>query len=171
MNNKIIEEKILLADYKNLFIKFDSELSNEEKYKLIIDEIISQSKVEIPESKVVKEMENTQKDIGDVIKYHGTNIVDYLSDQGVSLTEYKDFLREKTTRKLSEELILEKIAKQENLLANDSEVDKAVQELAQKEKIDKESSYEILKISNQLEVIKRAITINKVKTYLIDLYV
>ncbi len=132
-------------------IKKEKENKEKEKIKnTILKEISKETKFEIPEILVEKELDNMIKTAENQLKEKNASFDDYLKEIGKTLEELKSSWRKQAEENVSFALILHKIGENEKIEIKDEEVEKEVErhfQLMGKKKED-ESKENIQRIKN-----------------------
>jgi trigger factor len=134
----------------------------------VIDAVCENAKVEIPQVMVSKEIENMVKDLEMRLKYQGLDLETYYQYTNSSEEQVKEYMKESAEKRVKTELVLEKIAKVENVEATDEELQAKAAELAKQygEK-DLEKTAKLL-LDAQKDYIKLDVVNEKVIKLLVD---
>ena len=93
-------------------------------------EVSNSSEVEIPETLVKEEEQNMVNQMAGRIQQFGMNFNDYLKAMGKTVEELMEDYKEDATKSVKLRLVLEAIAKQENLVATDEQVEEEFKKIA-----------------------------------------
>jgi trigger factor len=134
----------------------------------VIDAVCENAKVEIPQVMVSKEIENMVKDLEMRLKYQGLDLETYYQYTNSSEEQVKEYMKESAEKRVKTELVLEKIAKVEDVEATDEELQAKAAELAKQygEK-DLEKTAKLL-LEAQKDYIKLDVVNEKVIKLLVD---
>lgn len=134
----------------------------------VINAVVDNAKVEIPAVMIEKEVENMLKDLEMRLKYQGLDLDTYYQYTNSSEEKVKEYMKETADKRVKTELVLEKIAKTENVEAAEEEVLAKATELAkQYGEADVEKTAELL-VSAQGAFLKTDIVNEKVVKLLVD---
>ncbi len=103
----------------------------EEQYEnLLMDEVIDDSEFDISEEHIDREADALVEEWKRVIQYNGVPVERYYSMTGKNDQIMKEELREQAILRIKSALILEEIAKLENITADDSDIESRITEMA-----------------------------------------
>jgi len=110
----------------------------EEKFRReILDEVSKKVNVEIPDIMIDRTLAEMVDEFLLSIQARGIPPEDYFSGTGTSIEELKSSFREGAKERTKDELVLEAIAKEENIKVEEDELDKEIEVIAQKLNEDK----------------------------------
>ena len=127
-------------------------------------EVSNSSEVEIPETLVKEEEQNMVNQMAGRIQQFGMNFNDYLKARGKTVEELMEDYKEDATKSVKLRLVLEAIAKQENLVATDEQVEEEFQKIAD------EYQMEVSKVKEALdaELIKKDLSVSLAVDFIKD---
>ncbi|MFW6381783.1 MAG: trigger factor, partial [Bacillota bacterium] len=96
----------------------------------------------------------------------GLDVDDYLSYMGMDEEDWRDNNYEAAANRARNNLILEKIAEEEGIEADEEEVDSKIAEIAGRNDQDPEQVRALLQMQGQLENLKQSIKMEKVLDFL-----
>lgn len=102
--------------------KNNDEKAEREFEEAVITAIIENSKMDIPEVMVTKEIDAMMKDLEGRLKYQGLSLDQYMEFTGNTTEKMRDFMKENAERKVKADLVLEAIAKAEEIKATEEEL-------------------------------------------------
>ena len=119
-------------------------------------EVSNSSEVEIPETLVKEEEQNMVNQMAGRIQQFGMNFNDYLKAMGKTVEQLMEDYKDDATKSVKLRLVLEAIAKQENLVATDEQVEEEFQKIAD------EYQMEVSKVKEALdaELIKKDLSVS-----------
>ena len=133
-----VSEFDTLADYKNDIKKHLEESLevqlNRETDNRIIDAVVAETEIQVPESMVSLQIEDFVKDFETRLSYQGLTLQDYLNQTGLTIEKLREEQREHAIKSVKTRLFLEKIIKTENLEVKETELDEKISEIASKYK-------------------------------------
>lgn len=109
--------------------KTNDEKAEREFEEAIITAIIENSKMDIPEVMITKEIDDMMKDLEGRLKYQGLNLDQYMEFTGNTTEKMREFMKENAERKVKADLVLEAIANAEEIKATDEQLNKRALEL------------------------------------------
>ena len=95
-----------------------------------IQKIIDKSKMEIPEAMIDMQAENMIEEFAQRIASQGMSFEQYLQFSGMTIDKLKEQVRPEAVQRIQSSLVLEQIAKEENIVATDEDVDAEVEKMA-----------------------------------------
>ena len=105
-------------------LKKEKEIKEEEKKKIaILDKLIAASKIETPELFVKHELDKMLQEFEQQIMMTGISFDDYLKNINKKREDYLTEWRPQAEKRVKTQLLLHEIAKKENLLAKDEEIE------------------------------------------------
>lgn len=160
-----------LEEYKtSIREKLEKEFKNREEVELennVIEKVVDNCEVEIPEAMINNQLENEVGEFGHRLSSQGLQLEQYLSLTGSSMEELKDQLRPVAVKRVKGDLVLEAIAKEEKIEINDKDIDKELEKMAEIYQQDnKEKFVEDMK-KGDLSFLNTAITNQKTIDFLV----
>ena len=129
-----VSEFDTLAEYKEDLKKQLVEKKEVEAKKTKEDEaiqkIIDKSKMDIPEAMIETQCESMVEEFAQRIAQSGLSMEQYLQFSGMTVDQLKEQVRPEATTRIQSSLVLEQIAKEENIEISDEEVDAKVEKMA-----------------------------------------
>ena len=95
-----------------------------------IQKIIDKSKMEIPEAMIDMQAENMVEEFAQRIAAQGMSFEQYMQFSGMTIEKMKEQVRPEALQRIQSSLVLEQIAKEENIVASDEDVDAEVEKMA-----------------------------------------
>jgi len=145
-----------LKDSVEKYLKEQKEKNAENEVKnIIIDLVVENAKVDIPDSMIDSEIEYMIKDMEYQLSYSGIKMEQYLSITNTTIEDLKEKSKEDAIKKVKMQLVTEKIGELEDIQVSDEEAKEEVVEIAKNqnstvEEIDKvysKDNYQYLKDS------------------------
>ena len=123
-----------LAEYKEELKKNLTEKKETEAKKTKEDEaikkIIDKSKMDIPEAMISTQCETMVEEFAQRIAQSGLTMEQYLQFSGMTVDQLKEQVRPEALTRIQSSLVLEQIAKDENIEVTDADVDAEVEKMA-----------------------------------------
>lgn len=166
---KDISEFDTLAELKaDIKAKIEKENETRAKYETedaVIKAVAENTEIDIPSGMIDTEIENNIKDVENRLSYQGATLDQYLSMMGKTMEEFKNEYKPQAETSVKQRLVLDAVAKAENIEVQDSDIDVKIKEMA--EKYGKKEDE--LKDNEQLRnYIKQNITVDKTIAFLVD---
>jgi len=154
----------LKENLKKTLKKNNDEKTEREFEEAVITAVIENSKMEVPEIMVSKEIDAMMQDLEERLKYQGLSLDQYMEFTGNTTEKMRDFMKENAERKVKADLVIEAISKAEEIKATEEELKTKALELG---KIygpkDPEKMAKILVKSQKNMIEKDIITENTIK--------
>ena len=131
---KDVSEFDTLAEYKES-LKKDLEKKKQDEAKRTkedeaIQKIIDKSKMEIPEAMIDTQCETMIEEFAQRIAQSGLSMDQYLQFSGLTVDGLKEQVRPEALTRIQSSLVLEQIAKEENIEVSDADVDAEIEKMA-----------------------------------------
>ena len=117
----------------------------------LIQKVVANSKVEVPKSMVVREVENRMAEMNQQLAMQGMDLDQYLKMTGMTKEQAFNQIAPMAHNKVQVDLVLEAIAKAENLEVTDEELNTKVEEIAKMYGMTKEQLEAELKKNSNLD--------------------
>ncbi len=130
----VSEESTLQALRERLRARLANERAEAEERSLrerVLDAVLSQVTIDLPESMVLHEMEHTLEDLDRRLRSRGLSFETYLRSQGKDDAGLRADLRPGAERRVRVRLLLDEVARREGLTPTEEEIARAVENLAQ----------------------------------------
>lgn len=125
-----------------------------------IQKIIDKSKMEIPDAMIDMQAENMIDEFAQRIAMQGMSFEQYMQYTGITIDKLKEQVRPEALQRIQSSLVLEQIAKEENLAASDEELEAEIEKMASMYGMNAENLKSRMEESDR-ETIKRDIAVNK----------
>lgn len=129
-----VSEFDTLAEYKEDLKKTLTEQKENEAKRTKEDEaiqkIIDKSTMEIPEAMLDTQCENMINEFAQRIAQSGLSMEQYMQFSGLTIEKLKEQVRPEAETRIKSSLVLEQIAKEENIEITDAEIDAEVEKMA-----------------------------------------
>ena len=130
-----VSEFETLAEYKadvkkNLEEKKQAS-AKEAKTEEALQKIIEKSKMDIPEAMLDTQCENMLEEFAQRIAQSGLSMEQYLQFSGLTIANLKDQVRPEALSRIQSRLVLEQVAKEENIEVSDDEVNSEMEKMAE----------------------------------------
>ena len=160
-----------LAEYKeelkkNLTEKKDTE-AKKTKEDEAIKKIIDKSKMDIPEAMISTQCETMVEEFAQRIAQSGLTMEQYLQFSGMTVDQLKEQVRPEALTRIQSSLVLEQIAKDENIEVTDADVDAEVEKMAKAYGMEPDKPKEYMGDAEK-ESMKKDIAITKAVDLIMD---
>ncbi|MGG4555538.1 trigger factor [Paenibacillus humicus] len=169
---KDVSEFDTLAEYKEDLKK--ELLSRKEKDSkaaregIVVDKASENAEVEIPQSMVQSEVQNMVRDFDNRLRSQGMNLEMFLSFSGQSIEDLQEQMKADAEKRVRNNLVLEQIAKEENIVATEEEVNKELNDMAEAYKRTPEEIRNILAANGSLGTLNEDVTLRKTIEFLLE---
>ena len=120
----------LKEDIKNKLQQEKNNKAEKEYEEAAITAAIEIAKIDLPQVMVEKEIDAMMKDLEARLKYQGLTLQQYMEFTGNTVEKMRDYMKENAERKVKADLVLEAIAKKENIEATEEQVKERASEVA-----------------------------------------
>ncbi len=151
--------------------KLSEELANQEKAEkenLVIEKLVEESKVDIPEAMIEDQLNDEVKQFDLRLRNQGLELEKYLELTGSDMDALREQLRPTAEKRVNADLVLEALVEAENIEVSDEEIDEELEKLAAQYRAeDTEGFIKDMKLGN-LEFLKKGIANNKAIEFLLE---
>lgn len=151
--------KVILGRYKG--IRVPKDLPEKEKENYIIEEILSHSTVKVPEKEITERARRMAEEYALRLTQQGLSIEQYYEASNTDEKALVSKLKEQAKRQLKGRLLLEAIARKEEITATDEEFDQEIEKLTIRYPLGREEIRKIIQGEEEIRlrgeiVIKKA---------------
>jgi len=125
-----------------------------------VNAIIEDSEIEIPEMMLATQQREMLDEFAQRLRYQGMNIDQYFKYTGMNAEMMMDQIKPQAEQKIKTQLVLEAVAKAENIEVTDDDVEAEIKKIADNYKMDVEKVKETLGAGNE-DAIKKDIAMQK----------
>ncbi|AOR24231.1 trigger factor [Clostridium taeniosporum] len=119
----------LKENIKKRLEESNGERAEREFEEAVLTSIIETSKMDLPEVMLTKEIDSMMKDLESRLKYQGLSLDQYMEFTGNTIEKMREFMKENAERKVKADIILEAIAKVEDVKVTDEQLNERALEL------------------------------------------
>ncbi|MGZ7440647.1 trigger factor [Paenibacillus sp. TH7-28] len=134
----------------------------------LVDKIGESAEVEIPEAMVNNEVENMVRDFDNRLRSQGMNLELYMNFSGQTVDDLRAQMKDDAEKRVRNNLVLEQIAKAEDIKVAEEDVDKQLAEMAEAYKRTPEEIRNILAANRSLDSLNDEILIRKTIEFLLE---
>ncbi len=168
---KDISEKDTLDEVK-ADIKADLQKRAEENAKMqdqsnVIDKVLEGVEVDIPACMIENQIDNIVRDFEMRLSYSGMTLQKYMEYSGMTMEAFRDQFKEQAEKQVKTSLVIEKIAKEENVEATQEEIDKEIEKMAEQYKMEVDKVKDLMQ-GEYLDSLKNDIAVNKTVDMLVE---
>jgi trigger factor len=148
------------ADIKKSLEKKKQEETDRIKEDAVVDKIIENSTMEIPQAMIDEQKMQMAEDYAQRLQYQGLSIEQYFKFTGMTAEKFLEEMEPRAVKSIKTRLVLEAVAKAENLTASDEDIEKEFDEMAERYSMEKDKIKEFIK-GKELENMKMDIACKK----------
>ncbi len=127
----------------------------------VIKRVTELSEIDIPEVMIEKQIDSMVRDFEMQLMYQGLKLEGYLDYYKKSMEEFRDGLRSEATERVRTQLTLEKVSQAEGITASEEELDKELEEMAKRYKMEDIEKFKKSMGEDELNYIRESIIIRK----------
>ncbi|HDK7143491.1 TPA: trigger factor [Clostridium botulinum] len=120
----------LKSDIKDRMKKELSEKAKAEYEEAVVEAVGANAEIQIPKVMIEKEIENMVRDLEMRLKYQGLDLKSYYEFTNSSEEKVKEYMRETAEKRVKTDLIMQEIAKVEDIKATEEELKEKAMEVA-----------------------------------------
>ncbi|MDX9916433.1 MAG: trigger factor [Gudongella sp.] len=163
---KDVSEFDTLDEYKESIKKeLEESLKEQEKIDIenqIVEKVVEMSTLEVPPAMIDSQVDNEIKDFEYRVSMQGFELDKYLELTGMNLESLRDNFRPVAEKRVKADLVLEAIAKAENIEVTDEDIDNELRKLAEQYKQDDVEKFVNDMKRGDLDFLKAGISNSKV---------
>lgn len=120
----------LKADMREKLVAANEEKANREFEDALVSAVIENSTMEVPSVMIEKEIDSMVADLENRLKYQGLTLEQYMQFTGNDVEKMRSYMKENAEKKVKGELVINAIAKAENMEVTEEELNTKALELA-----------------------------------------
>lgn len=155
------------SDLKKQLADRKSKEAEAEREKVLVDKVGENAEVEIPEAMVQSEVQNMVRDFDNRLRAQGMNLDMFLGFSGQTVEDLKEQMKVDAEKRVRNNLVLEQIAKAEDIDASEEEINKELQDMADAYKRSPEEIRNILAANGSLGSLREDVLLRKTIQFLI----
>lgn len=169
---KDVSEFETLEEYKaDLKAQLESRKQDElkgQRENAVVDKAAANAEVEIPEAMISSEVENMVRDFDTRLRQQGMNMDMFLSFSGQTREDLQNQMKGDAEKRVRNNLVLEVIAKQENIEVSEEEVNEELATMAEAYKRSTEEIRSILAANGSLGSLNEELALRKTIDFLVS---
>ena len=134
----------------------------------IVEKAAANAEVEIPEAMIQSEVQNMVRDFDNRLRQQGMNLDMFLSFSGQSRSDLEGQMKEDAQKRVRNNLVLEAIAKQENLEVTEEDINEELNNMAEMYKRPAEEIRSILASNGSLDNLSEELVLRKTIDFLLE---
>lgn len=156
----------LKADIRNKREEEGKRLSKQQFEDEVINKVVENAKVEIPDVMVDTQVDVMLRDFDYQLRYQGLSLQSYVQYMNKSIEELRESYRPMALNRVKSQLVLEKIAKVENITATEEDVNSEIEKTAKQYNQEADQFRSTLK-EDELSYIKDGVVVQKTIDFLV----
>ncbi|MDD3172633.1 MAG: trigger factor [Herbinix sp.] len=133
----------------------------------IVDKIIDGCAMDIPEQMIDAQVNQMAEDFAQRIKYQGLSIEQYFQFTGMDSKKFMESMRPQAVKRIQSRLVLEAVAKAENIEVTEEELNKELADMASKYQMEVDKLMELVG-DKEKEQIKADIAVQKAVDFVVE---
>ena len=140
---------------------------NRKKEDQVVEKAVANATMEIPEAMIDTQVNQMAQDFAQRIQQQGLSMEQYFQFTGMTAEKMMEELRPQAVKRIETRLVLEAIAKAENIEITDEKIDKELAKMAEAYKMEVEKLKEFMG-ENEKEQMKMDLAVQEAVTFLAD---
>ncbi len=154
------------ADIKAKLTEQKEKAAKTDKENAVVDKIIENAEMDIPEAMIDSETENMVNDFAQRIQYQGLTLDQYFQFTGMTMDKLKEEMQPQAKKAIQTRLVLEAIVAAENIEATEEDLDAEYGKMAEMYQMEVEQIKQIL--GTQADGMKKDIAVQKAVTFVTE---
>jgi trigger factor len=160
-----------LAEYredvkKNLTEKKETEAKNEKEDK-VVDAIIADAKMDIPDAMLTTQQRQMSDEFAQRIQMQGISLDQYFQFTGLTKEAFLEQLKPQALKRIQSRLVLEAVAKAENLEVSEEEYKAEIKKMAESYRMEEDKLTEMIG-EFEAKSIKEDLCVRKAADFVVD---
>lgn len=157
----------LKADIRKKIEEQNKAYAENQMKEQAVMKVVDNAKVDIPDVMIERQIDISLRELDYNLRYQGLDLNKYLEITGKTTEQLREEMREDAAKRVKTQLVIDKIAKVENITATDEEVENKINDMAKNYKISVEELKKGLN-ENQISSIKDDIAYFKTIDFIFD---
>ncbi|MBM7854550.1 trigger factor [Desulfohalotomaculum tongense] len=158
----------LKADLMNKLKEGKEHMADAAVSREAVEKAVENAQLEIPEAMIEQRLDEMIKNMESRLRSQGLGLEQYLQYTNSSIDELRDKMKDDAEKEVRRELVLDEIAKVENISVTDEELDKEIAEMAPQFRQEPGQLKLTLESMGSLEMVKEDILRRKIVKYLTE---
>lgn len=138
------------------------------KEAAVVDKVADNADVEIPQAMIDSEIQNMMRDFDNRLRNQGMNLEMFLSFSGQTTADLQEQMKDDAEKRVRNNLVLEQIAKEENIEVTEEDINKELEVMAESYKRTAEEIRDILTANGSLGSLREEISLRKTVDLLVE---
>ena len=154
-------------DVRTRLEKAAEDKTKAETENAIIDKVCEASEIDIPDAMIEAQIDRMVNDFTQRLAYQGLNLDMYMQYTGATKESFREGFREQASKQVRVSLVLEEVAKQEGITANQEEIDDKLVDMGKQYNMEVEKLKELLQPAD-MENLEKEIALTKTIEMLVN---
>ncbi len=132
------------ADIKKNLLERKERTAKSQKENAVVEKIVENATMEIPDAMVDTQIRNQMEDFARRMKSQGLTMEQYFQFTGMDVDKMREQMRPEALKRIQNSLVLEAVAKAENIEVSDERVDEEITKLADVYKMEADKLKELM---------------------------
>lgn len=154
-------------DVKAKIAKGKEEQARRDKEEEAVQKIVDKSSMEIPEAMIETQVDIMADEFAQRLSQQGMNFEQYLQFSGMTVEKMKEQMRPDALSRIKSSLVLEQIAKEENIEASEEDVNEQIEKMASMYGMTADKVREII-ADSEIASMKKDIAVKKAVDFVMD---
>ncbi len=132
------------ADVAKKLLERKENAAKNAKQNAVIEKIAENAQMDIPEAMVAEQVRRMQDDFARRIQSQGISMEQYLQFTGMDLSKLSEQMKPEALKRIQNSLVLEAVAKAENIQITDEKIDEEINKMAEQYKMEADKLKELL---------------------------
>lgn len=155
------------TDVRTRLEKAAEDKTKAETENAIIDKVCEASEIDIPDAMIEAQIDRMVNDFTQRLAYQGLNLDMYMQYTGATKESFREGFREQASKQVRVSLVLEEVAKQEGITANQEEIDDKLVDMGKQYNMEVEKLKELLQPAD-VENLEKEIALTKTIEMLVN---
>ncbi|MDR9857260.1 trigger factor [Paenibacillus sp. VCA1] len=138
------------------------------KEAAVVDKVSENAEVDIPQAMIDSEIQNMMRDFDNRLRSQGMNLEMFLSFSGQTTADLQEQMKDDAEKRVRNNLVLEQIAKEENIEVTEEDINKELETMAEAYKRTADEIRNILAANGSLASLRDEISLRKTVDLLVE---
>ncbi len=158
----------LRADLANKLKKTSEEKANNQVRSEVIAKAVEGAEIDMPQEMIDSRVEEMLGNMEQRLMSQGVSLENYLKYTNSNIDDMKENLRPDAERNLKQTLVIDAVAKAENIQITDEDIDREINRMSEEMKQEAEVIKKIIEGQGQMDYIKKSIIRDKTVQFMLD---
>ncbi len=155
-------------DLKKELLSRKEQEAKGKKEAAVVDKVSENAEVDIPQAMIDSEIQNMMRDFDNRLRSQGMNLEMFLSFSGQTTADLQEQMKDDAEKRVRNNLVLEQIAKEENIEVTEEDINKELETMAEAYKRSADEIRNILTANGTLGSLREEISLRKTVDLLVE---